>query len=124
MARVPPADRQGDPEDLDIHLACDNYATHMHAKVRAWIARRPRLHLHFTLTHASWLNQVERWFGLISQRAIKRATFRSVTKLKQQIMDFTEQYNESFKPFVWVVTADSIFEKVELLCRTINGTSH
>ena len=60
------------PAELDLHLACDNYATHKHAKVRAWVAKNPRIHLHFTPTYASWLNQVERWFALLSQRAIKR----------------------------------------------------
>ena len=100
------------PEDLAIQLACDNYATHKHAKVRAWIARRPRFHLHFAPTYASWLNQVERWFAPLSQRAIKRPTCPSVMQLKQQIMAFTAKHNESSKPFVWVATADSIFEKL------------
>ena len=66
------------PAELDIHLVLDNYATHKHAKVKRWLAARPRFHLHFTPTSASWLNQVERWFGLLSQRAIKRGSFRSV----------------------------------------------
>ena len=79
---------------LDIHLVVDNYATHRHAKVKAWLARRPRYHLHFTPAYASWLNQVERWFGLISQRAIKRASFRNVTHLVRTIKEFTERYNE------------------------------
>ena len=112
------------PEGLELHIVCDNYATHKHAKVRAWVATRPRIHLHFIPTYASWLNQVERWFGLLSERAIKRATFHSVTELKQRIMEFTEQYNGSSKPFVWVATADSIFEKLERLCKRINGTPH
>ena len=103
------------PDDLDIHLVCDNYATHKHAK-------RPRFHLHCTPTYASWLNQVERWFGLLSQRAIKRATFRSVTELKRQIMAYTEKQSEAPKPFVWVATAESIFEKLERLCKCIAGT--
>ena len=69
------------PAELDIHLVLDNYATHKHAKVKRWLAARPRFHLHFTPTSASWLNQVERWFGLLSQRAIKRGSFRSVADL-------------------------------------------
>ena len=112
------------PEGLDLHLVCDNFATHKHAKVCAWVAQRPSIHLHFIPTYASWLNQVERWFGLHSERAIQRATFHNVTELKRRIMEFTEQYNGSSKPFVWVATADSIFEKLELLCKLINGTSH
>ena len=110
------------PDALAIHLVCDNYATHQRTKVRAWIATRPRVHLHFTPTYASWLNQVERWFGWLSQRAIQRATIRSVTELKQQIMAYTEQYNESPKPFVRVATSESIFERFEHLCKRINGT--
>ncbi|MDE0126087.1 MAG: IS630 family transposase [Bryobacterales bacterium] len=112
------------PKDLEVHLVCDNYATHRHAKVRAWIAKRPRFHLHFTPTYASWLNQVERWFGLLTQRALKRATFHNVTQFKQRIMDFTATHNGSAKPFVWVATADSIFKKLERLCKSINGTKH
>ena len=73
------------PAELDIHLVLDNYATHKHAKVKRWLAARPRFHLHFTPTSASWLNQVERWFGLLSQRAIKRGSFRSVADLVDKI---------------------------------------
>ena len=120
MALLPAAT----PAKLDLHLVCDNYATHKHAKVRAWVAKNPRIHLHFTPTYASWLNQVERWFALLSQRAIKRQTFHSVTDLKRKIMAFCENYNESPKPFVWVATADSIFEKLERLCKHLTGTQH
>ena len=101
------------PAELDLHPVCDNYATHKHAKVRAWVAKSFRIHLHFTPTFASWLNKVERWFALLSQRAIMRQTFHSVTDLKRKIMAFCEHYNKSPKPFVWVATADSIFEKLK-----------
>ena len=103
---------------------CDNYATHKHAKVHGWGAKRPRIHLHLIPTYASWLNQVELWFGLLSERAIKRSTFHSVTELKQRIMQFTEQYNGFSKPFVWVATADSIFDKLVRLYKWINGSPH
>src|SRR6185369_5784403 len=73
------------PNNLDLHLICDNYATHKHPKVRAWLARRPRFHMHYTPTYASWLNQVERWFGLITQSAIRRGSFRSVRDLISKI---------------------------------------
>lgn len=112
------------PADLDIHLILDNYATHKHPKVKVWMAKRPRYHLHFTPTYASWLNQVERWFGLISQRAIKHRSFRSVQELVTHIMEFTDQYNTASKPFVWVATAQSILDKVERLATRINGTLH
>ena len=92
-------DRQT-PEGLDLHPVCDNDGTHKHPKVPAWVGMGPRIHLHYIPTYASWLNQVERWFGLLSERAIKRATFHSVPELRQRIMDFTARYNGSSKPFV------------------------
>jgi putative transposase len=110
------------PEHLDVHLVIDNYATHKHAKVRRWLAARPRYHVHFTPTYASWLNQVEIWFGIITQRAIRRGVFRSVRQLIEKIEDFVEHYNHQSRPFVWVATADSILEKIGRLCSLISGT--
>lgn len=112
------------PKHLDVHLIVDNYSTHKHPKVKAWLARRPRFHVHFTPTYASWLNQVERWFGLITQQAIRRGSFKSVPDLITQIKRYTEHYNVHARPFVWTATADSILEKIERLCKVINGTSH
>lgn len=112
------------PKDLDVHLIVDNYSTHKHPKVRAWLARRPRFHVHFTPTYASWLNQVERWFGLITQQAIRRGSFKSVPDLITQIKHYAEHYNLYARPFVWTATADSILAKMERLCKVINGTSH
>ncbi len=112
------------PEHLAVHLICDNYGTHKHAKVRAWLARRPRFHLHFTPTYSSWLNQVERWFALITNQAIRRGSFDSVTDLKRKITEFVDHYNQHPRPFMWTATADSILAKLERLCKVINGTSH
>lgn len=112
------------PGELDIHMVCDNYATHKHPKVRAWLAKRPRYHVHFTPTYASWLNQVERWFGLITQQAIRRGSFTSVPDLVGRIKQYTEHYNLTARPFVWTATADSIIAKIERLCKVINGTAH
>ena len=112
------------PAHLEVHLILDNYATHTHAKVRAWLARRPRYHVHFTPTYASWLNQVERWFGLITQRAIRRGSFRHVRELIQRIEAFVAHYNKTSSPFVWTATADSILAKLTRLAKVINGTSH
>ena len=109
------------PPELDIHLIADNYATHKHAKVKAWLAARPRYHLHFTPTYSSWLNQVERWFGLITQQAIRRGTFTSVTDLIRRIHEFTKTHNHNAKPFVWVATAQSIIDKIERLSTRICG---
>lgn len=110
------------PADLDVHLILDNYATHKHPKVRAWLARRPRYHVHFTPTYASWLNQVERWFGLITQRAIRRGSFRTVRELVQRIDTFVTRYNRTATPFRWTATADSILAKVARIAKAINGT--
>jgi putative transposase len=112
------------PAALDVHLIADNYGTHKHAKVRAWLARRPRFHLHYTPTYASWLNQVERWFGLITQRTIRRGSFNSVTELKRKINEFVEHYNQHPRPFMWTAIAESILTKLERLCKVINGTRH
>lgn len=112
------------PEQLDVHLILDNYATHKHAKVKGWIAGHPRFQLHFTPTYSSWLNQVERWFGLITQRAIRRGSFTSVRALKQKIMDYVEVYNQTACPFQWTATAESILQKLERLCNRISGTGH
>ena len=110
------------PQDLDVHLIVDNYATHKHAKVRTWLAQRPRYHIHYTPTYSSWLNQVERWFALISQRAIRRGSFRSVKDLIEKIDSFVQNYNRSHRPFAWVATADSILSKIARLCSRISGT--
>jgi putative transposase len=112
------------PPHLNVHLIVDNYATHKHAKVKAWLARRPRFHVHYTPTYASWLNQVERWFGLITQRTIRRGSFDSVRDLKRKIQDFVEHYNQHPRPFMWTATVDSILAKLERLCKVINGTQH
>lgn len=112
------------PEDLDIHLVIDNYATHKHAKIRKWLAARPRYHVHYTPTYASWLNQVEIWFNIITQKAIRRGTFRSVKDLINKITLFVDQYNQHSRPFMWRATAESILAKVERLCKVISGTQH
>lgn len=107
---------------LDVHLVMDNYATHKHSKVRAWLAQRPRYHVHFTPTYSSWLNQVETWFRLISQRAIRRGSFRNVKELVKRIERFVEHYNKTSRPFAWTATAESIFAKLQRLLNKINGT--
>lgn len=100
----------------------DNYVTHKHAKVKAWLTRNPRVHPHFTPTYSSWLNQVERWFALITERAIRRNSFNSVRQLKQQIELFVQCYNADASPFQWVATADSILQKIERLAKRISAT--
>ena len=107
------------PATLDVHLIVDNYATHKHATVKAWLARRPRYHVHYTPTYSSWLNQVERWFGLITQRAIRRGSFRTVRELVRRIEHFVAHYNATSRPFKWTATADSILEKLHRLLSRI-----
>jgi putative transposase len=112
------------PEDLELHIVLDNYASHKHPKVKAWLLNHPRYHLHFTPTYSSWLNQVERWFALITQRAIRRGSFGSVKELVQKIDEFVTAYNQECRPFMWHATAESIFEKINRLCDRISGTVH
>ena len=112
------------PGDFDVHLIVDNYATHKHPKVKNWLGKRPRYHIHYTPTYASWLNQVERWFGLITQKSIRRGSFSNVKELVQKIDHFVAHYNAHASPFVWTATAESILRKVERLCAYISGTQH
>ena len=112
------------PPALDLHLIIDNYATHKHPKVRAWLAARPRYHVHYTPTYSSWLNQVERWFGLITQQSIRRGSFRNVRELVQRIEAYVKHHNHHAGPFQWTATADSILGKIERLSKVISGTQH
>jgi transposase len=100
------------PKGLAVHLILDNYATHKHPNVIAWLAKHPRFHLHFTPTSSSWLNLVERWFGNITDKAIRRGVFGSVPDLIAAIQVYLENHNDNPKPFVWTATAESILEKV------------
>ena len=100
------------PKWLDLHLIVDNYATHKHAKVKAWLKRHPRFHLHFTPTSASWINLVERFFGLITEDAIRRGVFHSVAELETAIEAYLDQHNADAKPFIWTAQAADILEKV------------
>ena len=100
------------PADLDLHLVLDNYGTHKTALVRQWLLKRPRFHLHFTPTHASWLNQVERWFALLTQRQIKRGSHRSVSELQAAIREFITAHNQQPKPFRWTKSADQVLASI------------
>jgi len=100
------------PKGLDVHLICDNYATHKHAAVRDWLDKHPRFHLHFTPTSCSWLNLVERWFRELTDKALRRGVFHSVPDLITKIEDYLTAHNDNPKPFVWTATADDILTKV------------
>jgi len=112
------------PKKLDIHLVVDNYATHKHAKIRNWLAARARYHIHYTPTYPSWLNQVEIWFNIITQKAIRRGSFRSTKQLREKIDQFFKDYNSQSKPFMWTATADSILAKLKRVLEYISGTQH
>lgn len=105
------------PDDLDVHLIIDNYATHKTPSVQRWLARRPRFHVHYTPTYSSWLNLVERWFALLSERKIKRASHRSTRELERDIRDFLRQTNEQPKPFIWTKSADQILASIRRFCQ-------
>jgi transposase len=107
------------PADLDIHLICDNYGTHKTPAIKSWLAKHPRYQIHFTPTSASWINQVERWFALLSKRQLKRGTHRSTVALEKAIREFIEVSNENPKPFVWSKSADEILESIKRYCSRI-----
>lgn len=100
-------------KDKEVHLICDNYATHKHAKVKKWLARRPRFHVHFTPTSSSWLNMVERFFRDLTQRELRRGVFKSLAALESALTDSIVRHNESPKPFIWTAKAADILEKVK-----------
>ncbi len=113
------------PPDVEVHLIVDNYSTHKSAAVQRWLKpkQRRRFHFHFTPTSSSWLNQVERWFALITDRMIRRGTFRSVAELERAIYQWLASWNNEPKPFVWTATADVILDKVRR-CKELAGTEH
>ena len=116
---------QAVPPELEVHLIVDNHSTHKSAAVRRWLTpkARRRFRFHFTPTSSSWLNQVERWFGLITERMIRRGTFRSVAELEHAIYHWLANWNQDPHPFVWTATADVILDKVRR-CKELAGTTH
>jgi transposase len=112
------------PEALEVHLVMDNYGTHKTPSVRSWFARHPRFHAHFTPTSSSWLNMVERWFGLLSEKQIKRGTHRSTMQLEQAIRQYVAIHNKSPKPFIWTKSADDILASLARFCKRISDSPH
>jgi len=112
------------PSKLDIHLVMDNYGTHKTDTIKRWLAARPRFHVHFTPTSASWLNQVERWFSTLTERCIRRGTHRSTQELEKSIRTYLEVNNASPQPFSWSKTADDILASVERFCLRISQSAH
>lgn len=115
---------QAVPSDLDVHLILDNYGTHKTAPVRRWLAKRPRFHVHFTPTSASWINLVERWFAALTEKQIRRGVHRSVRELETAIQQYLDVSNGSPKPFVWTKSADEILASVARFCARTSGSGH
>jgi len=110
------------PADLDVHLVCDNYGTHKTPAVRTWLAKHPRFH--FTPTGSSWINQVERWFGLLTDQKIRRGAHKSVRALEADIRAWTADWNIHPRPFLWTKTAEEILESLQRFCQRISGAGH
>jgi len=113
---------QSVPRELDIHLITDNYATHKSPPVKAFLAKRPRFHLHFTPTHASWLNQVECFFSILTRRQLQRGSHLSVRELEAAIQEFLDAHNEDPRPFRWTKSADEILDRLTRYCGAVLDT--
>jgi transposase len=112
------------PDDLDVHLVCDNYATHKTDIIQNWLAAHPRFHMHFIPTSSSWLNQVERWFAELTTKLLQRGVHKNVQALEADIRNWIKTWNEDPKPFVWTKTADEILEALTRYCQRIHGAGH
>jgi transposase len=112
------------PAGLQVHLVLDNYSTHKTALIRRWLAKRPHYHVHFTPTGSSWINLVERFFGLLTEKQIRRGIHRSTRELEQAIRQYLDVYNDKAKPFVWTKTADEILASVARFCQRTSVTGH
>ena len=112
------------PEELELHLILDNYGTHKTPAIKRWLLRHPRFHLHFTPTSGSWLNLVERWFGLLTEKQLRRGVHRSTRELEAAIRAYLEHHNRHPKPFIWTKTADQILDSVARFCKRISNSGH
>jgi transposase len=112
------------PAELEVHLILDNYGTHKTPMIKRWLLRHPRFHLHFTPTGGSWLNLVERLFGLLTEKQLRRGVHRSTRELEEAIRTFLEHHNSEPKPFIWTKTADQILESLGRFCKRISDSGH
>lgn len=110
---------EGVPPELDAHLVLDNLSVHKHERVRRWLARHPRFHFHFVPTGSSWLNAVEQWLSRLTNKRIRRGSFKSVRELVRAIREYVEAYGEDPRPFVWTKSADEILRKVGIINQTL-----
>ena len=112
------------PQALDVHVICDNYGTHKTPAIKAWLGRHPRFHLHFTPTGSSWINQVERWFGFLTDQMLQRGVHKSVQALETDIRAWVADWNQHPRPFIWTKTAEEILESLARYGRRISGAGH
>ncbi|OBA53920.1 DDE endonuclease, partial [Nocardia sp. 852002-51101_SCH5132738] len=112
------------PAELDVHVVCDNYATHKTPLVQQWLAAHPRFHVHFTPTGSSWLNQVERWFAFLTQQLLRRGVHKSVAALEKDVRNWVDQWNTNPRPFVWRKTAEEILDSLARYLQRISGAEH
>jgi transposase len=112
------------PTELDVHLVCDNLSTHKTPSIMAWLEKHPRFHLHFTPTSSSWLNQVERWFGLLTDQQLRRGVHKNLQSLEKDIRHWVTIWNDNPRPFTWTKTADQIFYRLNQYLQRIPGAGH
>ena len=112
------------PPELDVHLVCDNYGTHKTPAIQEWLARHPRFHVHFTPTGSSWINQVERWFGYLTDQKIRRGACKSVQSPEADIRAWIDTWNDNPRPFTWTKTADEILNSLAEYMARISGAPH
>jgi transposase len=112
------------PTELNVHLICDNYTTHKSPTVQRWLAAHPRFHMHYTPTYSSWLNQVERWFGLLTDQQLRRGVHKTVQALEKDIRTWTKSWNNNPRPFTWTKTSDQILERLATYLDRIPGGGH
>ena len=112
------------PAELDVHLICDNLSTHKTPAINTWLDKHPRFHLHFTPTGSSWINQVERWFGYLTDQLLRRGVHKSVQALEKDIRNWIKLWNEEPKPFVWTKTAEEILDSLARYISRITGAGH
>jgi transposase len=115
---------QSVPDELDIHLILDNASTHKTPLIKKWLVRHPRYHFHFTPTSSSWINLVERWFGLLTEKQLRRGVHRSTVALESAIRNYLTHYNQEPKPFRWTKSADEILETLGRYCQRISDSGH
>ena len=112
------------PAELDVHLIVDNYGTHKTEIIKRWLAKRPRFHVHFTPTSASWLNLIERWFAALTEKQIRRSAHRSTRELETAILSYIEHGNQNPKPFIWTKSADQILASIARFCERTSASGH